>query len=207
MKTTLNIAGSPRRGVLVLAAILLYLCAIPVIAFLGGRFLVKADAVQPADVVIALGGDAGFDRLEKAGRDTKDGRPNAWFISDVQVTMADGRDFAVVMRDAALDLGVRPDDIYVTEVIANTTYNEARATRKLMLRNGWTTAIVATDPFHTRRARAYFRSDFADHNLTAYITYTPEHWYRPSTWFLSQQGITITQVEYLKLLWMAINIH
>ena len=186
----------------VVVTILLYLAAIPLTAFLAGRFLVNTDTVQPADVVIALGGDAGLDRLEKAVSYYQNGSAQALIISDVQVTTATGLDYANYMRDAAKALGVPDRDIYITEVIANTTFNEARATRKLMLRNGWTSAIVVTDPFHTRRARAYFRNDFADHDLTAYITYTAEHWYRPSRWFLSPRGITITQVEYLKLVWM-----
>jgi uncharacterized SAM-binding protein YcdF (DUF218 family) len=180
----------------------LYLCAIPVVSFLGGRFLVNADEPQPADVVIALGGDSGFDRLEKAAEYYKSGMADALLISDTQVDAYTGQDITVYMRNAARELGIPADDIYITEVAATTTLNEARATRKIMLRNGWTSAIVVTDPFHTYRARAYFRDDFQDHDLAVYMTYTAEHWYRPSTWFLSARGVTITQVEYAKTIWM-----
>lgn len=186
---------------LVLAAVFLYLCALPLTAFLGGRFLIQADAVQSADAVIALGGDDGFDRLEKAVQYYKDGAADVLIISDTGALTASGVDAAIYQKNAAIAMGVPSVDIYITEVHANTTYNEARATRKLMLRNGWESCIVVTDPFHTRRARTYFRNNFAAYGLHVDVTYTAEHWYRPSTWFLSQRGIVITQTEYAKTLW------
>ena len=79
----------------------LYLCAIPVAAFLGGRFLVNADEPQPADVVIALGGDSGFDRLEKAAEYYKSGMADALLISDTEVDAYTGQDITVYMRNAA----------------------------------------------------------------------------------------------------------
>lgn len=186
---------------LVLVTSILYLCTIPVTAYIGGRYLIKADDTQPADAVIALGGDAGFDRLEKAVEIYKEGSAQVLIISDTGVVTESGVDAAIYQKNEAIAMGVPSVDIYITEVHANTTFNEARATRKLMLRNGWVSCIVVTDPFHTRRAGNFFRSDFAEHGLTVYITYTAEHWYRPGTWFLSKRGIVITQTEYLKTLW------
>ncbi len=186
---------------LVLAAVFLYLCALPLTAFLGGRFLIQADLVGSADAVIALGGDDGFDRLEKAVQYYQDGAADVLIISDTGALTESGVDAAMYQKDAAIAMGVPSVDIYITEVHANTTYNEGRATRKLMLRNGWDSCIVVTDPFHTRRARTYFRKDFAAHGLSVSVTYTAAHWYRPSTWFLSQRGIVITQTEYAKTLW------
>ncbi|MEE4195134.1 MAG: YdcF family protein [Anaerolineae bacterium] len=205
MKSDRHSRKQPSTRQLVLAAVCLYLCALPVTAFFGGRFLIQADEVQSADAVIALGGDTGFDRLEKAVQYYKDGAADVLIISDTGALTESGVDAAVYQKNAAIAMGVPSVDIYITEVHANTTYNEARATRKLMLRNGWESCIVVTDPFHTRRARAYFRDDFAAHGLSVSVTYTAAHWYRPSTWFLSRDGIVITQVEYAKLAWMWIG--
>ena len=202
MKKTKTSSLTFVQWLIVLLAVAVYLFGIPAAAWLGGRFLVNADDVQAADVVIALGGDAGFDRLEKAAELYHSGLADALIISDTQVEAFTGQDITLFMRNAAKDLGIPESDIYITEVAANTTYNEARAARKLMLRNGWTSCIVVTDPFHTRRARSYFRRDFADHDLTVYVTYTAEHWYRPSSWFMSRRGIMTTQTEYAKLFWM-----
>ncbi len=190
----------PKHWLPVLAVmILLFLLAVPFILWQAGRFLVVNDDLQTADAVIALGGDNSFDRLERAVEVYQQGLARVLIIPDTPDATPTGQSYTAYMREAALARGVRAEDIYVTEVTATSTWNEARAVRKLMLRNDWQSCIVVSDPYHTRRAKIAFNQDFRPYGLSAAVTYTPQHWYRPSQWFLSARGVTTTLLEYVKL--------
>lgn len=164
-----------------------------------GRFLLVSDRLQPADVVVALGGDANLDRLEMAVELYHEGLADALIITETTVTAFTGQQESLYLRQQAAALGVPDSAIYVTEVGATSTWDEARAVRKLMLRNDWTSCIAVTDPYHTRRVKIAFTQDFKAHDLTVSVIYTPDHWYRPSTWFLSVDGRQTTLLEYIKL--------
>ena len=191
--------------ILILASLGLYVAMIPLALWGAGRFLIISDPLEPVDAVIALGGDSGIDRLEKAVELYQAGMAKAIIISDTQEIAYTGQDISLYLRNAAIRMGVPYRDIYITEVVADTTYNEARATRKIMLRNDWTSCIVVTDPFHTRRAKIFFRRDFKEHDLSVDVTYTSEHWFRASTWFTTPTGVFTTQIEYIKLLWVLVG--
>jgi uncharacterized SAM-binding protein YcdF (DUF218 family) len=189
-----------KHWLLVLAVmIVLFVLAAPFILWQAGRFLVVNDDLQAADAVIALGGDTDFDRLDRAVEVYKQGLARVLIIPDTPDATPTGQLYAVYMREAALARGVRAEDIFLTEVTASSTWNEARAVRKLMLRNDWVSCIVVSDPYHTRRAKIAFNQDFRAHGLSAQATYTMQHWYRPSQWFLSSRGVTTTLLEYVKL--------
>jgi uncharacterized SAM-binding protein YcdF (DUF218 family) len=180
--------------------LLLVALAVPIILWQAGRFLVVSDDLQAADAVIPLGGDTNFDRLVRAVEVYQQGLAQVLIIPDTPDATPSGQEYAVYMREAAIARGVQAEDIFVTEVTATSTWDEARAVRKLMLRNDWVSCIVVSDPYHTRRAQIAFNQDFRLHGLSVQVTYTPEHWYRPSQWFLSSRGVTTTLLEYVKLI-------
>lgn len=190
----------PKRWLPVMAVLLLLVVlAVPLILWQAGRFLVVSDDLRPADAVIALGGDGSFDRLDRAVEVYRQGLARVLIIPDTPDATPTGQVYAVYMREAAIARGVKSEDIYVTEVTATSTWNEARAVRKLMMRNDWDSCIVVSDPYHTRRVKIAFNQDFREHGLSVQVTYTPHHWYRPSRWFLSSRGVTTTLLEYVKL--------
>ena len=164
-----------------------------------GRFLLVNDRLQPADAVIALGGDATLDRLEMAVELYNEGLADALIITETNATASTGQQESLYLRNQAIALGVPENAIFITEVDATSTWDEARAVRKLMLRNDWHSCIAVTDPYHTRRVKIAFTQDFKAHNLNVSVVYTPDHWYRPSTWFLSVEGRQTTLLEYIKL--------
>ena len=63
---------------------------------------------------------------------------------------------AVVMRGAALRLGVNPGDI-VIETEATRTYENGLHVARLMHRQAWGSAIIVTDALHMRRAHLVFQ--------------------------------------------------
>jgi len=198
-KTPLKNQKSSRKIIIALLLSIFVCCLSPIIMLFLGRFLLVNDKLQPADVVIALGGDADLDRLEMAVELYHEGLAEALIITETTATAYTGQQVSLYLRNQAEVLGVPENAIFITEVDATSTWDEARAVRKLMLRNGWTSCIAVTDPYHTRRVKIAFSQDFKPHDLNVSVVYTPDHWYRPSTWFLSVEGRQTTLLEYGKL--------
>ncbi|MCD4752521.1 MAG: YdcF family protein [Anaerolineaceae bacterium] len=183
---------------LLLSFLLCCLCS-PIAIFFLGRFLLVSDSLQPVDVVIALGGDSNLDRLEMAVELYHEGLADALIITETTAISYTGQQESLYLRNQAVALGVPENAIFVTEVEATSTWDEGRAVRKLMLQKDWTSCIAVTDPYHTRRVKIAFTQDFKAHDLNVSVVYTPDHWYRPSTWFLSVEGRKTTLLEYIKL--------
>ena len=191
---------SGRKLLLALAISFLVSCLCgPVGLLLIGRGLLVDDRLNNADVVVALGGDGTLDRLERAVEIYQAGLAQAVIITETNSTAETGQQESLYLRDQAIAMGVPDKVIYITEVDATSTWDEARAVRKLMLRNDWAACIAVSDPYHTRRVKLAFSQDFKEHGLLVSVTYTAEHWYRPSTWFLSVEGRQTTLLEYIKL--------
>lgn len=198
---TNDIPKPRRKGCLVIIlVVVVVLTGLLVLPYAMGRILLVSDSLEPADAAVALGGDTGAARMEKAVELYKEGLVQYIIITETNGVADTGMRESLYLLNQALAGGVRYRDISITEVDASSTWSEAVAVRKLMLQKGWTSVIVVTDPYHTLRAKLAFRQDFRPHSLNVSVTYTPDHWWRPSTWFLSQAGRELTLREWVKLL-------
>ena len=164
-----------------------------------GRGLFISQRLSPADAILALGGDGDTSRLEQAAALMQQGMADVLIITETNTISYTGQIESYYLRQQAIALGVPPERIFVTEASATSTWDEARAARKLMLRRGWQSLIVVTDPYHTRRVQLAFSRDLANHDLQVLVTSTSNHWWRPSNWFLSREGWRVTTREYIKL--------
>jgi hypothetical protein len=159
-----------------------------------------SDQLTPADAAVALGGDAGLARLEKAVELYNEGLVQHIIITETNGVADTGMRESQYLLNQALARGVRYRDISITEVNVSSTWSEAIAVRKLMLQKEWTSCIVITDPYHTLRAKLAFTRDFRPHDLTVRVSYTPDHWWRPASWYLSEAGRETTLREWVKVM-------
>lgn len=189
----------PRRWRYWLAGCVLLPLLAPLVLWGLGRGLFISQRLSPADAIVALGGDVNTSRLEQAATLMRQGMADFLIITETNTLLNTGQMESYFLRQQAAALGVPPDRIFVTEASATSTWDEARAARKLMLRSGWNSLIVVTDPYHTRRVQLAFSRDFYRHDLQVLVTTTADHWWRPSRWFLSREGWLVTAREYIKL--------
>jgi uncharacterized SAM-binding protein YcdF (DUF218 family) len=175
----------------------LWLVALPVLCFVfylllwvAGAYLVTSDSLQKSDVIVVLSGSE--DRVVEAARLYKMHLAE-WVI----LTRVANHNRPEIEGQA---LGLFGERIVVTETLVDSTQDEAEAVRQKMLERGWKSAIVVTDPYHTRRSRLIFRQVFAGTGMDIRIHPVEGSWYQPNTWWMSENGWQLTVQEYLKLI-------
>lgn len=184
---------------------LLLLCAL-LVAWRGfwlpsvGRFLVCADALQPADAIVVLAG-GGPQRVSHGVKLYQAGYA-PWLIVTNQPLNTPGIrvPYVELMRTEAVWQGVPEERILMAYPVVRTTYEEAIAVRHLAEQRGLHSLIIVTDPFHTRRAQMSFRDALQGTGITTSIQPANPSWYRADAWWQTQDELRETWTEYLKLI-------
>jgi uncharacterized SAM-binding protein YcdF (DUF218 family) len=134
-------------GGLALLLVTLILAYQPILFAIGDFLVVKEDNLQPADMIHVLGGD--FDRLDYAVELYHQGYAPRLFVT--------GCDY-IAYKERAVVSGVRPEDIFPDSSWSATTYEEALELKEFLDSDASIqSVIVASDPYHMRRARWTFR--------------------------------------------------
>lgn len=165
-----------------------------------GAYLIHGDAVKQSDAVAVLGG-GGDHRVVEAVRLIDEEMGRVLILTDTGA-VGEGENVwqtSNAFRIVAIENGLSPGAIMLTEQVVESTYDEARAVRQTMEQHGMKSVIVVTDPFHTERTRRIFRDAFLGSDLSIRVRPVPGHWYRSGTWFLSREGWGHTIREYAKL--------
>ncbi len=163
-----------------------------------GALLITGDPLKKADAVVALGGGGEW-RVVEAVRLIQADYGKALILTEPGETAPGEGMGSRFFQGVAVENGLSPYVIMITEGVQRSTQDEAHAVLALMRKHQLKNVIVVTDPFHTQRARLIFRDAFRGSGLTVRVHPVPNHWYRSDTWFLSGEGWMVTLLEYFKL--------
>jgi uncharacterized SAM-binding protein YcdF (DUF218 family) len=172
--------------------------------YLSGEFLVHADPLERAGVVVLLSG-GGTERMDEAARLMRERYAELLLLTDTSREMPDGMLEAQYMRLEAVNKGVSPEQIGLTEPTVQSTRDEANKVREFMQMHQISDCIVVTDPYHTRRTRMIFRDAMQDTDIAVRVVPSVGHWYHAGSWFLSGDGWQTTISEYVKLAYYVIS--
>jgi uncharacterized SAM-binding protein YcdF (DUF218 family) len=189
---------------------LMLLFLVPILAYLGlramGAYLIISSDLQASNAIVVLsGGDES--RMKEALRlyDEKYARKIILTETGLKVE-GFSQLHSFDMRIVLLSNGVPSGNILITERKVSSTRDEAQAVKNLMNNQQMTSAIIVTDPYHTRRAFSIFQEEFKGSGIRILIQPTLNSWYNSRTWFLNLDGWKFTLLEYLKLLADRLNI-
>jgi uncharacterized SAM-binding protein YcdF (DUF218 family) len=178
-------------AVLILVAVLVTLNLVMVAM---GGLLIIADPLQQAQVVVPLSGGRG-DRIDEAALIFQEKNARMLVLTNPDA----GSQYQEIRRQEALSAGIPGASILTTAQHGNSTYAEAVELRRFLEERGYMSALVVTDPFHSFRTRLIFRDVFKGSPVDINVRPVRGHWYRSTTWWLSQEGAQATFAEYLKL--------
>ncbi|HZS09073.1 MAG TPA: YdcF family protein [Blastocatellia bacterium] len=181
------------RKLLLPAVVLVLLYFItPLILTSAATCLIRRDSVQSADVVVALGGDSRCLREREAAEIYRRGMARKVVVSGIPYAW--GFDTGEAARQYLISLGVPEADVFVLRRAWNTRV-EADLLAQLMRERGLKSAIVVTDPFHSRRALHTIERAASD--LTFYSSPVPPGptvW-RPERWWARRGDMYLTVRE------------
>ncbi len=164
-----------RRAVIFLIALLLLYFLLPITLNFLASLLIRQDPLQPTDIVIAMGGGQHCLRVQHAAELYRKGFGRKLILSGIEAL--DGNGVEEKIRQQAVNFGVPAADILI---VANTlnTRTEADKVAALMRQQGWKSALIITEPSHTRRAHYTLQHAAPDLNFAA--SPVPAEW--PGVW-------------------------
>lgn len=185
-------------------ALLVWL-SLPAILTACARALIRTDPPARGDLAVVLGGGEG-ERLGAAVRIYKQGRAGGLLITDPGVPLLpvysgeDSLTMGEVKRRLAIRRGVPPDRVWLLEG-GTSTYEEAVGSLRFLRDHGAAEAIIVTSPFHSRRARATFRSVFAGSGIAIHLETLPlaESEEQVARWWMREEETMAVYTETVKL--------
>lgn len=157
-----------------------------------GHVLEVSSDLQPADVIIVLGGGDG-DRDVYAGTLYHQGLSRNVIATGSPVGTETGA-VALVKR------GVPRESIYLANGSLN-THEDAVLSRRIIQAHAWKSALLVTDPYHERRALWTFQSELEGSGVKVYPAPVAGGWFKADAWWKTEEGFVAVNDEYLKILY------
>ena len=165
---------------LVLLCGALYLARRPLLRFAGESWIVD-ESLDHADAIIVLSDDNFYaDRVTRAAELMREGKAPVVVASGRRLRPYAG--IAELMQHDLIERGVAKEKIISFPQDADSTREEAEALRNLVLQKKWTSVLVVTSNYHTRRARYIFRHVFPQGVAVAIVSardgdFDPQQWW------------------------------
>jgi len=165
-----------------------------------GAYLIIADDLTPVDAIIIMGG-GGEGRMNEALELYNEKYARIIILTETGERIEEF-DYlqSFDLRIQLLNNGIPSGNILITESEVTSTLEEAHAVKQLLERRQLSTAIIVTDPFHTKRTSIIFGDVFSEQDIKLYFRPVTPSWYTSRTWFLTADGWKFTILEYVKLL-------
>lgn len=158
------------------------------------RNLIRQDALQPADVIIALSGDVRCERERYAAELYRRGLARKIIVGGLPVAW--GIQTGEAARRFLIQQGIPDNDIIVLSGTWNTRI-EADLLVQRMRQNGWRSVLVVTDLFHSRRALYTIEAVAPDLKVSAQPIPLAQSRWQPDAWWARRHDVGLTVRECL----------
>jgi uncharacterized SAM-binding protein YcdF (DUF218 family) len=165
---------------LVVLCAAVYLARRPILRFAGESWIVD-ETLDHADAIIVLSDDNFYaDRVTRAAELMRDGKAPLVVASGRRLRPYAG--IAELMQHDLIERGVAKEKVLVFPHDADSTRDEAVALANFVVEKKWTTVLVVTSNYHTRRARYVFRRIFPGNVQLAVVSardgdFDPQQWW------------------------------
>ena len=173
-----------------------------------GRYLVVDEPIQPADALVVLAG-ARVGRWLEAVDLYREGKGkhillSPGYLEDAEVQLrARGIRYPAatdLIRDAMVQMGIPASVISSIPDGMDNTADEALAAARIARERGWTSIIVVTSPYHTRRSLFAFQRELKGTGITVQVRGTRYDDIDPDRWWKRRGDFRFVTWELQKLI-------
>ncbi len=167
-----------------------------------GPFLVHRDALHSTDAIVILSG-GGSERLEYGAKLVNEKATRQVILTETGELTKAGTPVTVSNRSLlSSEYSIIQDNVTFTRQTSSNTYEEAQAVAELMGQKGWSSLIVVTDSFHSRRTSLIFRRVMQSEKIQVYVqpVDVPDYWYDPWLWWMTPESRKATLLEFSKII-------
>jgi len=185
-----------------LSTIFITFFSLVIVIELIGPFLVYRDTLHSTDAIVILSG-GGNERLEYGAKLVNEKATRQIILTETGELTQAGTPMTVSNRSLlSSKYGIIQDNVTFTRRTSSNTYEEAQAVAELMGQKGWTSLIIVTDSFHSRRTSLIFRRVLKADKIQVSVQPVdiPDYWYDPWRWWLTPESRKATLLEFSKII-------
>lgn len=185
--------------------IFLAILAIPLYFFHGlilnkaAKYLYYKDDLKPSDVIVVIPGSETEYSVAHGAKLFKEG----WARKD-KIILSGGNatwkyTWASLMKEQALSLGVPANAIFLEEKSSSTKEN-AIFTKEIMKKHRYTSLLLVTSPYHSKRANKIF-SKIMGSEIKVLSAPSEEGRFQFKDWWKRERDTKIVLTEFFKFFW------
>jgi uncharacterized SAM-binding protein YcdF (DUF218 family) len=175
----------------------IYLARRPILRFAGESWIVD-ETLDHADAIIVLSDDNFYaDRVTRAAELMRDGKAPLVVASGRRLRPYAG--IAELMQHDLIERGVAKEKILVFAHDADSTRDEAQALANFVTEKKWTTVLLVTSNYHTRRTRYVFRNIFPA-NVQLAVVSARDGDFDPQQWWQKRKSLKYFMREFLGMI-------
>lgn len=106
-----------------------------------------------------------------------------------------------LMRKLLEGLGIPRSAFFTDDRPSKSTYEEAKLVKDVVMERGYSSLIVITTPYHSRRAWLTFRKVFEENEVRLLMLPSPYSDFRATDWWKKRRYLRDVIVEYQKLIY------
>ncbi len=174
--------------------------AAAILLCLAGKFLVYSDSPEPVDLIAVLSGNDDS-RVHEAASLYRQGIAYNILLSRTNQTFGEyDIPYTELQKEMLREDGIPEGGIYISDITAKNTGQEASGIISRMYDLGFHSVIVVTDAWHTRRVKTIFTDSFSNTGFTVLIHPVPGSGYNKYLWWLSAEGWQHIVSEYVRII-------
>jgi len=175
---------------------------------LPARFLLVRDNIHKADAIVVLSGDWEFGREKKAAELYKNG------FADTIIRIFEKENQALSVMSELFNVEVTQEEAYrryfesqgahkealiLGGTVATSTFDELKAAKKIVLKNGFKSIIVVTNNYHMRRSLMTAQWIFRGKGIKIYNATAHSESFPTDRWWLHEEDIKRVTLEWLSI--------
>ena len=188
--------------------IFLAILAIPLYFFHGlilnkvAKYLYYKDELKPADVIVVIPGNETEYSVSYGAKLFKEG----WARKD-KIILSGGNaiwkyTWSSLMKEQAFSLGVPGNAIFLEEKSSSTKEN-ALFTKEIIKKHRYTSLILVTSPYHSKRANIIFRKSMGN-EIKVLSAPSEESRFQFKDWWKREKDRKAVFTEFFKLFWFSV---